>query len=428
MKSFGWLVLGEGFARLFGFVAVIIMARRLDPDGFGLVTLGATLVIWFGIVVDSGTEVLNVRDIAREPERFKEFAEPVLGLRLALSLGAMVLLGVAAFFASSATSDRIVLGLFAIWLPMIALNLRWMVLGIKKAGTVALGNASGQLLFAAGVVLLVSDVDNTIEVPLLQAAGEAVYAGIVLYAVGRRFGVVRPRIDIEKWKATLSESGPLMANQLSRAAVYSLSFLIVAIALGRADVGYLGAAYKPVLFFAGAMGLFYVSFLSSFSALDPEHQRSLFRRTAFAAIAVTLPLAIAMCAFAGVIVPTVYGDQYDPAIGALAILVFVIPILALNGPYTNALIAGHEQKVVMRNNLIGAGFNIVANCIAVPLWGITGVAAVAVASEGLILVLMHHSSVKLGVAPSFAVMIGRDKTPAAAPVAATSRKPSTSSS
>jgi O-antigen/teichoic acid export membrane protein len=415
MKSFGWLVLGEGFARLFGFVAVILMARRLDPDGFGLVTLGATLVIWFGIVVDSGTEVLNVRDIAREPERFKEIAEPVLGLRLALSAGAAVLLWIAAFFASSATSDRIVLGLFALWLPMIAINLRWMVLPLKKARTVALGNASGGLLFAVGVVLLVMDVGDTIEVPLLQAAGEAVYASIVLLAVGRRFGLVRPRVDVEKWKATLRESGPLMANQLSRAAVYSLSFLIVAIALGRADVGFLGAAYKPVLFFAGAMGLFYVSFLSSFSALDPEHQRSLFRRTLAAAGVATIPLALAMCLSASFLVSTIYGSQYDPAAPALAILVWVIPILALNGPYGNALIAGHQQKVLMRNNLIGAAFNVVANCIAVPLFGITGVAAVAVASEGLILVLMHRSAVSLGVAPSVSAMLHRERLPATVP-------------
>jgi O-antigen/teichoic acid export membrane protein len=415
MRSFGWLVLGEGFARLFGFVAVILMARRLDPDGFGLVTLGATLVIWFGIVVDSGTEVLNVRDIAREPERFKEIAEPVLGLRLVLSGGAAVLLAVAAFFASPVASDRIVLGLFALWLPMIAINLRWMVLPLKKARTVALGNACGQLLFATGVVLLVMDVGDTIKVPLLQAGGEAIYASIVLFAVGRMFGLVRPRIDVEKWKATLRESGPLMANQLSRAAVYSLSFLIVAIALGRADVGFLGAAYKPVLFFSGAMGLFYVSFLSSFSALDKAHQRSLFRRTTFAAGGATVPLALGMCIGASVLVSTVYGHAYDPAAPALAILVWVIPVLALNGPYSNALIAGHHQKVLMRNNLIGAAFNIVANCVAVPLAGITGVAAVAVASEALILILMYRSAVSLNVAPSIESMLHRERVPATVP-------------
>ena len=163
--------------------------------------------------------------------------------------------------------------------------------------------------------------------------------------------------------------------------------------------------------------------MKSFSALDPEHQRSLFRRTAVAAGGVTVPLAAAMCIGAGFLVSTIYGDQYDNAAPVLAILVWVIPILALNGPYGNALIAGHQQKLLMRNNLIGAGFNIVANCIAVPLWGITGVAVVAVLSEGLILTLMHHSAVRLGVAPSLAVMLGRETPAAAAPVPAPAPAP-----
>ncbi|MGI8593478.1 MAG: flippase [Solirubrobacteraceae bacterium] len=409
VRSFGALVVGEGFARLFGFVAIVIMARRLDPDGFGLVTLGATLVLWFGIVVDSGTEVLNVRDIARAPERFKEIAEPVLGLRLALSAAAMVLLGGAALLASTRLSDRIVLWLFVLWLPMIAINLRWMVLGIDKARTVAFANASGQLVFAAGVALLVVDVHGTIAVPLLQTAGEAIYALIVLYAVGRRFGLVRPRVDLERWKAMLSESGPLMANQIARAAVYSLSFLVVAVFLGRGDVGFLGAAYKPVLFFVGAMGLFYVSFLSSFSALDAEHQRSLFRKTTLAAAGITIPLALAMSAGAGVIVGLVYGDAYAPAALVLAILAWTIPVLALNGPFSNALIAGHHQRVLMRNNLVGAGVSLVANFAVVPWAGIAGVAAVAVASELLIVILQYRSAVRLGVAPSLQEMLHHER-------------------
>jgi len=63
VRQFVALAGGEGIARLFGLVATLILARRLEPSGFGLVTLGITLVGWFGVVVDSGTETLNVRDI-----------------------------------------------------------------------------------------------------------------------------------------------------------------------------------------------------------------------------------------------------------------------------------------------------------------------------------------------------------------------------
>ena len=414
VRGFGVLVIGEGVARMCGFVAILLMARRLDPDGFGLVTLGATLVLWFGIVVDSGTEVLNIRDIARAPERFKEIAEPVLGLRLVLSAGAVLLLAGAALIASSRPSDRYVLWLFALWLPMTALNLRWMVLGVKGGKSVALGNALGQLLFAGGVILLVMDVHDTLKVPLVHAAGEATYALVVLVAVGRRFGVVRPRVDLAKWRATLKESGPLMANQVARATVYSFDIFLVAVLIGRADVGFYGAAYKPVLFFSGALGLFYVSFLSQYSVLDAEHLRHLFRRTVLAAGAATLALATLLAAGAGLIVENMYGEQYAPAAAVLAVLIWTVPLLAVNGAYSNALIAGHRQRVLMRSNITGAAFNVLANAAAIPLFGIEGAAVVTVLSELIVLGMNYRGATRMDLAPTFAAILGRERVPALA--------------
>jgi len=50
------LLAGEGVARIVGFLVVLLLARRLGPDGFGVLVLGLTLVAWFTFVVDSGTE------------------------------------------------------------------------------------------------------------------------------------------------------------------------------------------------------------------------------------------------------------------------------------------------------------------------------------------------------------------------------------
>src|SRR6188474_1636763 len=66
------LLAGETAARAIGFAVVVLLARRLGPSGFGVVTLGLTLVTFFAYIVDSGTELLNVREVARTPSRFRE--------------------------------------------------------------------------------------------------------------------------------------------------------------------------------------------------------------------------------------------------------------------------------------------------------------------------------------------------------------------
>ena len=70
-----------------------------------------------------------------------------------------------------------------------------------------------------------------------------------------------------------------MVNQIARATVYSFDILLVAILLGREDVGFYGAATKPVLFLSGALGLFYISFLTSYATASSSHAGPLFRRT-----------------------------------------------------------------------------------------------------------------------------------------------------
>src|SRR4051794_12915519 len=99
-RSFATLAAGEAVARVLGTVAVVLRARRLEPAGFGLVTLGTTLVLWFGMLVDSGTEVLSIREVARSPGRFRAIVEPVLGLRLVASAASVVVFVCATFLIS----------------------------------------------------------------------------------------------------------------------------------------------------------------------------------------------------------------------------------------------------------------------------------------------------------------------------------------
>src|SRR5919197_533153 len=122
VQSFGTLAVGEGVARLLGLVAVFWTARRLAAGVFAL----------------------------------------------------------AALFATHRQADRNLLWLFALVLPARALNLRWMVLGVRASKAVAVGNVASQLVFAGGVFLLVSDKHDTSVVPILQAGGEFAYALVVL--------------------------------------------------------------------------------------------------------------------------------------------------------------------------------------------------------------------------------------------------------
>lgn len=405
VRNFSSLAGGETVARAFGLIAVVVMTRKLGPSAFGLVTLGTTLVLWFQLIVNAGTETLNVRDIAREPARFREFAEAVLGLRLVLSLVAAAPYVAAVWFIAASASERTILLLFGLALPVVAANIRLMVLGINRSISVAAGNVVSQLLFVAGVLLWVHDPDDAVAVPLVLTLGELLFAAVVFAAVAREFGILRPRLDLNLWRQNIREGWPLMATQISRAVILWFDLFLIGLLLGPHDAGLYGAAYKPVLFFSVIAGLFFFAFLASYSAADPARARELFRRAMRLSMLVTVPTALVLTVAAHPAITISFGGAYGPAAPALAILAWTIVPSTLGGGYAMVLVAANRQSTLMWQSIAGAVFNVVVNIPVVPLAGIEGAAVVTLASYLLVLVLNYRTCARLDLAPSLASVL-----------------------
>jgi O-antigen/teichoic acid export membrane protein len=171
--------------------------------------------------------------------------------------------------------------------------------------------------------------------------------------------------------------------------------------LGAAEVGFYAAGLKPVLFVLGVTGIFGTAFLASFSAARSDARRhELASRTIRLAALASLPVAALMTIAAPVAVPLIYGDSYHSAIAPFAIAAWAVPFLALGIPYGTSLIAADRQRLLLKHNLVGAGFQIGGSLVAIPLFGIEGAAVVTVASFALVVVLNHRTSVSLGLVPS----------------------------
>jgi O-antigen/teichoic acid export membrane protein len=248
---------------------------------------------------------------------------------------------------------------------------------------------------------------DTAVVPILNMAGELIYALVVATAVARRFGWPRPRVDLQRWRSILASGAPLMVNGFSRAVLYSFDLLLIGAVIGRLDAGLYGAAYKPVLFFAGMIGLLSTAFLAAYSAAHRRQALELSRRTALFAGGAALGVAVAMSVAASTMMVTVFGGAYADAATAAAILAWTLPVQTVTIPYLNSLIAAGHQKVVMRHNLVAAAVNICANIVVIPLAGINGAALTTVASMILVLVLVYRSSVALSLTPPLHEILGR---------------------
>ena len=62
------LGLGEAAARLIGFIAMLVVARRVGASMYGVIGVATAVVLYLNRVVDGGLELgLGVREVARDP-------------------------------------------------------------------------------------------------------------------------------------------------------------------------------------------------------------------------------------------------------------------------------------------------------------------------------------------------------------------------
>jgi O-antigen/teichoic acid export membrane protein len=401
---FGALALGEGSARLVGVAAIVLIAHRLAPSDFGVVMLGLTLSGWFSISVDSGTETLGISEVARHPERLRQIVEPILGLRLALSAASIGVFAPVAWAVAKQPGDRAILLLFAVVLPATAINLRTMVVGAGATTALGVGNVASQIAFLIGVAMFVRGAGDLVLVPVLRAAAELSYGVLIIMTLRRRYGFIRPRVDVKVWAQVLHQCAPLFANSIARVIMFSSGVLLIGFLALREEVGLYAAAHRPVVFCAAVSGLLLVSFLASYSAVrrraDAAH---MFRRTVWLA-ATTIPLALLVSVTSSTVLTVAYGRAYVPAAPVLALLIWIVPVVLVGGPYGMALLATQHQSRLLRNNVVGAAVTVVGTLASVPPVGIMGAAVAAIAAQGVVAVLNYRASVALGVAPGLEVV------------------------
>ena len=95
--------------------------------------------------------------------------------------------------------------------------------------------------------------------------------------------------------------------------------------LGPADAGQYSAASRPVLFVITAVGLFFFSFVASYSGLQGREAVALLRTSVRSTIAGSTVVAVLLVALAVPLVDLLYGPRFDDAALLLAILALRIP-------------------------------------------------------------------------------------------------------
>jgi O-antigen/teichoic acid export membrane protein len=394
MKNYIYKLCGEFGLRIFSTAFLLVLARTVGTDEFGLYASASAFASIFMIFVDLGLNPIVTREIARDPAKRSEIVASVNALKTVTALGMLVALAVVPqLLGMPAEKSQIIhwLGWFVVGTAFIDyLSAIFTGLEQMKAEAV-LKVISKAIVILTGLIVLVNTRSLLLTVQALAVASViSIIVGAVL--VRSRLGTFGFRWNGSYVGALLKLSFPIFGSWAFLVLYDSLHVLMLNLfKTPNESVGLFAAALKIVdvikifpILLAGA----YFPSLSRLARndLDAFHRQTReILRYAF----VGLPILVGgTYFFAPRILGLLYGPQYLGATSFLRLLLVGFLFLSFNQIAVHWLLALDRERQALYGSVSLCLSSIIFNVLLVQRFGVPGTCYAFVFSNVVHLVVL----------------------------------------
>ena len=368
---------GELVSKLAGFAAFAYLARTLSPDSYGAVELAVALAMFFTLVVDFGFGPIGARELIRAPERAPELAAAIPAARIGITVLAILAMAACATLLDPPRPTRMLILIYAASLLAAPWNLNWLLQGLDLLPWVSLAQAARMIVFALGVLLVVSSDEDLWRVGLVEGVAAATMAGYYLWIQRRRIAPLRLGARLGLVRHLTREAVPVGLGRILWAWNQYVATVLVAVRVGGAEIAWFGAAHRVVTSLGSFVYLYhfnlYPQVVRAASGGGPQLGAlfgASFRVTAWLGVGVGLGgtlLAEPVCRF-------IFGAPFAAAAPALAVLSWILPASLLGSHARFTLIAYGHQRSELAANATGAVVVLALGMVLVGRLGALGAA------------------------------------------------------
>lgn len=393
-----FLMILQGANLLMPVIVIPYLMKTLGATGYGRIGFALSAAQYLIIIIDFGFNLSATKSAALvkdDKEKLTRLFWSVVWVKAALLLASLLVLIAAIYLVPQFETYRL-----AVWMtiPQIVghtFTFLWLFQGIGKVRVMSMLNLLCKVLMLPLILLLVHEPDDYALAAFLQASVfllAAVLTGIQLYSL---HVVGAPKFHLTTIRKETKDSFPLFLSQTSTSVYTQLFAVVLGLFCTEAEVGSYTAAERIM---RALCFLIYQPLSQAFfpiiSALSKQNRRAALARFAL----VRNMVAVVMCLIgAALFIGAPYAEAWLGAdyVGLTTILrIFsVAPLfIALGGVYGQfglVALGGREARRAFAGVYIATA--VVALCavlVCVPLWHGIGAAALLLAAEGAIAVLM----------------------------------------
>ena len=393
LKNFSLLTTAHIIEKVISFIIIIVLARYLGAEGYGIYALALSFIGLFIQLLDGGLNCLLMRETARKVADRQQLLGRVLAGKVIM--GVVVFLGIVCLAIGLAYPKDALYSILIYGIAMIILSFtdtfRAVFLAFEKAEFEGLLLTLNRFLLLGGIVFCVVLHIRIPEIMVSYLVSSLIVLWLGSYLCKKIFFTPSWDMDYKSIKNLFKEAMPFAVGAMMAEIFYNIDNVMISKMVGLESVGYYNAAYKlsySGVLLANTMTLAIFPYLTKNWLGDKNKVFDMFRKLFKMFIILSMAFSLTAAILSDHIIVLVFGNQFKESIVLFQLLVFALPPLFLMHLTNRTLDAIGEQRFKANTMIAGVVINIVLNFILIYKFKAVG-ASIATVITSIFLVVVH---------------------------------------
>lgn len=393
-RNVAWSLASKVVSLIGALLVGIMVARYLGPTQYGLMNYVVSFNCLFLIIATFGFENIEIREEAKHNDCRDKIIGTTFVMRVALSIVTILLIWLVAYINESDRYTFYLIMIYSAYVIMTPFDVirNYFTSQVQNEYIAKVG--IGRTVFSCLLKLLLLWLHASLTWFVVSLVVDAaVLAQGYCFVYHQKHGKMRSWTFDMRWaKYILRQSFPLLISGAAAMVFLWIDQIMIGNMIDKTSVGYFSVAtkfveiliYVPTVLIQTVCPLLVK--LKKEDTAEYEKKAQLFLNITVWLCAL-MAIAVSLCSY--YIVTLTFGMQYANAVAVLQILAFKIVGVALNNVSGQILIIDGKQDLFVLRSLSGCLACIALNYLVIPVYGITGVACVAIVTQLVAGFLIH---------------------------------------
>ncbi|MDD3042311.1 MAG: flippase [Methanosarcinaceae archaeon] len=382
-KNTGVLFFAQLVSYPLGFLYVMYTARYLGTEQFGVLSFALAFTGIFMVLANMGFGVLAVREIARDKSLAKKYLGNVIPIKIILSIICFGLIVLSMKYLEY--PEQTVRVVYFITAGMLFNSFTELFNSLFKAFEkmeyISIGTIGNKIIVLSLTLFAIFRGHGLVTISAIYSFSSLIVFIYTLFICLWKYVVPVIEIDRDFWKDSVKKALPFFLSAVVNIIAFKIDIIMLSTIKGDEAVGYYSAAYRlleTLIFIPAALSTSLYPVFSNFHISAKNALNSAYEKSFKFLLITGLPIAVGTTLLADRIILLIYGKEFYPAIPALQILIWTIPVIFLSYMLGTLFASINRQVLSLKIGIFITALNIIINLLLIPKYSFMGAALATV--------------------------------------------------